>query len=127
MTSVCSVIERRRQIRLPRESTEPFAVLVDEAAKFPCRQFELDQCKRRVTPSADLDQLIDPSSLYSRKARAGVGDDMRDQIGRDRVGTTKLFLQLIKGILVFRVEQHDIHLTRSTVHDHRTRRWGQRS
>jgi hypothetical protein len=43
------------------------------------------------------------------------------------MGTTKLCLQRIKGILVFRIEQHDIHLTRSTVHDDRTRRWGQRS
>ena len=69
MSSICCVIERRRQIRLPRERAEPFAILIDEATKFPCGQFERDQCKRRVNPSAGLDQPIYPSAfqLFSRR------------------------------------------------------------
>jgi len=62
---VCSVIERHRQIRLLGERAEPFTVLIDEATKLPCRQFEFDQSERRITPSAGLNQLVDSSSLAS--------------------------------------------------------------
>jgi hypothetical protein len=108
---VCSVIERHRQIRLLGEGAEPFTVLIDEATKLPSRQFELDQSKRRVTPSAGLDQLIDPSSLSSPvqhwKAYASVCDDSADEIGGERRRKPKLLGQPIEAVLVFWIEQHD--------------------
>jgi hypothetical protein len=81
----------------------PFAILIDETTQLPCRRFELDQSKCRVTPSADADQLRDPSGLsgpfHRRKACAPVRDDIGDEIGRERVDTTKPSLQHIKGLV----------------------------
>ena len=58
-----------------------------------------------VASSAGLDQLIDPG-LMSGLGK-GVPDHIRHEIGRERVGTTKPFLQHTKLLLVFRTKQHD--------------------
>ena len=111
MPRVCSVIERHGQIRLLGEGAEPFTVLIDEATKLPCRQFELDQRKRRVAPSASFNHLVEPSSLSGpaqyRQACASVRDDIGDKIGGERWRKPKLLHQPIKTVLVFRIGQPD--------------------
>ena len=111
MTGVSSVIERHRRIRLLGEGAEPFTAFIDKATKLPCRQFELDQSERRVTPSASLNQLVEPGCLTSlvqhRKARSGIRDDIGDENGGECRRKPKLVRQPVETALVFRIGQHD--------------------
>src|ERR1022692_1480791 len=50
VSSICTIVEFRRQIWLPRQRTEPIAALVDKAPQLPCRQFQFDQGQRGVCP-----------------------------------------------------------------------------
>ena len=54
------LIETKRQPWMPGQRAVPLVVLVDEAAKLPFRQLELDQRKGRIGPSTGIDQLTDP-------------------------------------------------------------------
>jgi hypothetical protein len=79
--------EPGREIPLLAERTEPNAILVNEPAQLPQRQFELDQRERRFGPRLRFDQTTDPCSLASTAwrvdARARAGDKLRHQIGRN--------------------------------------------
>ena len=111
MTRVCSVIERHRQIRLLGEGAEPFTVLIDEATKLPCRQFELDQSERRVTPSAASiswsSRVAFPALFSTGMRRAGIRDDIGDEVGGERRRKPKLLRQPVETVLVFGIRQHD--------------------
>ena len=111
MSRVCSLIERHRQIRLLGKRAEPFAILVEETTKVPCREFEFDQRKHRVIPSAGLDEPIDPSSFSSPaqhwKTGAGVRDDLGNEIGGERRCPPKLVRQPIETALAIGIEQPD--------------------
>jgi hypothetical protein len=110
VTCVGSLVELRRQIGLLGERAEPFAILVDEATKFPRRKLELDPSKRSVQPCAGLDRLIDPSSLsgpvQQHKVHAGSWDAVGHEIGGDRRRKPKRIRQPIETALAFRNEQH---------------------
>src|SRR5271154_2680756 len=84
MTRIRGVIEFHRQVRLPRQRTEPFTILADEAPKPPPRQLELDQQECGVSPGAGLDQLLDSCGLSGltedRNAGANTGDDFAKEI-----------------------------------------------
>ena len=56
MAGLCGFIEPKRQVRLIGNPAIPFAILVAQATKLPCRQLDLDQGKRRIGPSIGLDQ-----------------------------------------------------------------------
>jgi hypothetical protein len=100
VTRVGSVIERHGQIQLLGKRAEPFTVLIDEATKFPCRQFELDQSERRVTPSTNLNQPVDPDCLSDliqhRNACAGIRDDIGDEVGGECRRKPKLLRQPVE-------------------------------
>ena len=87
--------------------------LVDNAAKFPFRQLELDQRKGCVGPGAGIDQSTDPTLRRGTarcKPRAQLRDDLHHEFRRDRLGATKLCLQQTKVLLVYGIEQHDTSL-----------------
>jgi hypothetical protein len=85
----------------------PLVVLADEAAKLPLRQFQLEQRKYRVGERAGFNQASN-SCLRSRmmglQAQARPCDHAGHQFGRDRLGATKLLLQLAQVLLVVWIE-----------------------
>ena len=99
-------------LRLLGDGTEPFAIFIDEPPKLSLRQFKLDQRKSRFGPSAEFNQLIDPGlhtgteGWYSRTC---LRDQGRHRFGRDRVGTTKSSLKLLRESSAFRIK-HDASL-----------------
>ncbi len=83
----------------------------DESAKFPLRQLELDQGKRRIGPGGSLDQLRKviggrPGLVQERETHARLGDDVGHEIGRDRPGEAKLLRQRLETVIVLRIVQH---------------------
>jgi hypothetical protein len=71
VTSICSVIERHRQIRLPRERAEPFA----------------DRPTERLTSMRSGTALIRCAALLKSRAAPVSGNNTRRLIGRtERLG-----------------------------------------
>jgi hypothetical protein len=108
---VRGVIEFDRYVRLLGEGAEPLAIVADKTTDLPPWQFEFNQCERRIGPSAGLEELLDVSSLSHLRERwnslAGFGDDVGEEIRRDRLRKAKLVGKAAETVLVSWVEQHD--------------------
>ena len=81
----------------------PFALVIDQAADLPLRQFEIEQRDRGVGPGAGLDQALDARALAGltdrREASAGLADDVGHELGGDGVSVAQPLAEVGGGVL----------------------------
>src|SRR3984893_8174341 len=103
VTGFDRLIEPIGKLALARQRAIPLALVIDDAANLPLRQFQIDQRKRCIGPGSRPDQPFDPRRLLGlsdrRKTAACLANDLGHEIGRHGMRVAKPVIELAGGMM----------------------------